>query len=221
MKPPYSKIVGKFAESHARRYSYDLRLKLVKDILKDFNLSNGNILDIGSADGDYANDLSLINYNLTCIDKCLKRLKDGRHNYIGPNFVCADAHNLPFPDKLFDSVIILNTLRYIPNPSRFLLESKRVLDNNGLLILICHNKECLDTKVVKDFEVVQYFSMQTLIKIFLQNGFEIVNKDYILIPPPQFPPLFLKSVPKIEAFLRELRLSWIFPELFIVAKKIL
>lgn len=49
-----------------------------------------------------------------------------------------DAHNLPFDDESFDTVICTYSLCNIPDPQRAVNEMKRVLKPTGMLILIDH-----------------------------------------------------------------------------------
>jgi len=46
--------------------------------------------------------------------------------YNHPNFVRADAHNLPFGDLSFDTAILGDMLEHVPDPARVLSEAARV-----------------------------------------------------------------------------------------------
>lgn len=52
-----------------------------------------------------------------------------------------DAHNLPYPDNSFDVVIMYEAIYYLSNPEKFILEAKRVLKKEGILIIGTANKE--------------------------------------------------------------------------------
>ncbi|MFN2524945.1 MAG: class I SAM-dependent methyltransferase [Actinomycetota bacterium] len=49
-----------------------------------------------------------------------------------------DAHDLPFSENSFDSVVCTYSLCNIPDPGRALAEMKRVLRPGGKLILVDH-----------------------------------------------------------------------------------
>ncbi|MDQ3914249.1 MAG: methyltransferase domain-containing protein [Actinomycetota bacterium] len=49
-----------------------------------------------------------------------------------------DAHNLPFDDESFDTVVCTYSLCNIPDPQRAVDEMKRVLKRGGRLILVDH-----------------------------------------------------------------------------------
>ena len=50
------------------------------------------------------------------------------------SFEIADAMNLPYADNSFDAVLIANALHIVPDPEQVLLEIRRVLKSDGILI---------------------------------------------------------------------------------------
>jgi len=50
--------------------------------------------------------------------------------------VVADAHRLPFPDRLFTGVVMLDVLHHLERPIEFLKEASRVLKSGGRLAMI-------------------------------------------------------------------------------------
>ena len=46
-------------------------------------------------------------------------------------FIVADAHSLPFKDKIFDAVFCLEALEHVADPIRVLSEFKRVMKKGG------------------------------------------------------------------------------------------
>ena len=54
--------------------------------------------------------------------------------------VCADATELPFPDKSFDVFLSFETLEHIPEYRDYLSEIVRVLDRDGIAIISTPNK---------------------------------------------------------------------------------
>jgi len=91
-----------------------------------------SILDIGSGKGYilwYANEL-LKEVNLTAVDNRpiqLKRIQCvAKSSGIPLSAVQADAHSLPFSDKMFDIVSLLEVLEHTKNPHDVLREACRV-----------------------------------------------------------------------------------------------
>lgn len=49
--------------------------------------------------------------------------------------IVGDVHHLPFTEKQFDTILILEVLEHCPEPGRVLNECRRVLSENGHLLL--------------------------------------------------------------------------------------
>ncbi|MCW4008654.1 MAG: class I SAM-dependent methyltransferase [Candidatus Bathyarchaeota archaeon] len=77
------------------------------------------MLDVGC--GHLSSHLSRANVN---IDIC-KPFK------VPENFVLADAHYLPFLDKIFEKVYFYDVIEHVENPTKCLREIYRVLKNGG------------------------------------------------------------------------------------------
>lgn len=71
------------------------------------------------------------------LDIAKNALEDARKNVKSNKvkFVCADATQIPFPDRAFDKVICSETLEHVKNPSAILKELNRIVANNGLIII--------------------------------------------------------------------------------------
>ncbi len=52
-----------------------------------------------------------------------------------PNFVCADAHNLPFQNNIFQQIFMHEVIEHVENPTRCLKEARRVLEAKGELVV--------------------------------------------------------------------------------------
>jgi SAM-dependent methyltransferase len=50
--------------------------------------------------------------------------------------VIADAQSLPFADKSFDNIVMIDVLHHIPRPNLFFNEADRILRHGGNLVLI-------------------------------------------------------------------------------------
>lgn len=83
-----------------------------------------------------------------------------------------DAHNLPFPNESFDLVLLYEAIYYLREPQKFIHEAKKVLNNNGILIICTVNKDW------EDFHpspyTYKYFSVPELYEL-LQNKFKKVE----------------------------------------------
>jgi len=55
-----------------------------------------------------------------------------------------DAHELPFENNNFDVVILYEALYYLNQPERFIKEARRILRNNGVLLICTVNRDWSD-----------------------------------------------------------------------------
>jgi SAM-dependent methyltransferase len=55
-----------------------------------------------------------------------------------------DAHNLPLPNGSFDLALLYETIYYLKDPEKCIAEAKRVLRENGILIVCTVNKDWED-----------------------------------------------------------------------------
>lgn len=80
-----------------------------------------------------------------------------------------DAHNLPFDNKSFDVVILYEAIYYLAQPEKFVNEARRVLRDNGVLIICTANKDWSGFNPSP--YSYKYFSAPELCELFKQNGF--------------------------------------------------
>ena len=99
------------------------------------------VLDLASGTGELARrldgsvpELRLVGVDLsaTMIERARRRLGDRP----GLRVERADAHDLPFDDASFDTVLCANTFHYFSAPAQVLAEVERVLRADGRLILL-------------------------------------------------------------------------------------
>lgn len=102
-----------------------------------------NVLDVACGTG-YGSYL-MINAGaekVTGLDIDSKTINYAKKLYKVPglHFQKGDAHKIPFKDKTFDVLVSFETIEHLTNPELFLLESKRVLKENGILVISTPNK---------------------------------------------------------------------------------
>ncbi|MFC1657871.1 glycosyltransferase [Candidatus Omnitrophota bacterium] len=124
------------------RYMYDLecyhwwftsRRKLLAGLMKSLKIASPKILDVGCGTG--ANILSFkklgdafgIDASRQAIEFCRKRGIE--------NTTQCPIEKLGFADKTFDIITCIDVLEHVSNPSEALLEIKRVLKDEGKLII--------------------------------------------------------------------------------------
>lgn len=107
-------------------------------------------LDIGTGRGDGTELINQVKKTIG-IDYGIKscRIAKGK----GLEIIQADAHFLPFNDKVFSSITCLDVLEHIPNANSVLKEAYRVLMDNGLVILQTPNKELITEVLLRVFRL--------------------------------------------------------------------
>jgi len=118
---------GKLLVSNIFRKRIDTSLKLAS--LKD----NFVILDIGCRDGFLLKQIRNLKSNCYCygIEKDSEVLEEVE----GCDIRIADTKNLPFKNNFFDVVFALDVLEHIKEIETAILEIKRVLKNEGIIVV--------------------------------------------------------------------------------------
>ncbi|MBX2829852.1 MAG: class I SAM-dependent methyltransferase [Rhodospirillales bacterium] len=94
------------------------------------------VLDFGCGSGLVAHHLSTKGYLVTGIDLSPKMIGQARLSGDRANFFVYEGDGtLPFDDDVYDAVISSSVLEYVPNPKEILLEFRRVLKDEGVLLL--------------------------------------------------------------------------------------
>ena len=99
----------------------------------------GKLLDIASGDGVNALLLAPRAEQITCIDISEKVVAAGRKRLEGHHnvhFKVGDMHDLPLPDRAFDTVLLMHALTYTRKPQVVFNEAARVLKTGGQLLAV-------------------------------------------------------------------------------------
>jgi ubiquinone/menaquinone biosynthesis C-methylase UbiE len=99
-----------------------------------------NILDVGCGTGEISLVLAEMGHNILGVDiseKMLARAQaKAKASKLNAEFSIGDAESLNFDDGRFDAVVSRHLLWTLPHPDRAMNECKRVLKNNGTIIVI-------------------------------------------------------------------------------------
>lgn len=79
------------------------------------------------------------------------------------------ADEMPYEDKSKDVIILFEAIYYLPSFAKFIEECKRVLKENGLLLIATANKDLYDFNPSP--YAVEYYGVKELSKILNQAGF--------------------------------------------------
>jgi len=106
------------------------------------------------------------------------------NNITNVNFTVQNACELNFPDQYFDVVVICNSLHVIEEPEKALLESKRVLKKEGLLIApnAClgeseETKRQAKEMIPKGFLAYHLYSPDSYCDMIKNSGFRVLIRE--------------------------------------------
>ena len=82
-----------------------------------------------------------------------------------------DAHHLPFRDRAFDLVILFEAIYYLSQAEQFIAESRRVLSDEGTLLIGTVNKDW--SEFTPSALSTRYFSVPELRDVLNRQGFSL------------------------------------------------
>lgn len=136
----------------------------------------GQVLDIASGDGVFAELIAPRCKQLTCIDISDTVLAAARRRLAGLSNIRlqqGDMHTLPFASASFDTVFALHALAYSADPQAVLAEAFRVLKPKGTVI-VAALAEHPHAETVRAYDHRNPgFKPDTLAKLLKKAGFEV------------------------------------------------
>lgn len=186
-----------FWDSFARHYdrfmkkSSEKTYEILFNMLKADTLNSRSLLEVGTGTGTislmlskYISHINAIDISPVMID--IARAKADHLSVQSIILEVGDACELSFPDNTFDTIIASNILHLLVNPDLAMQEMKRVLRNNGKIIIptYCHGENLL-SHIFSRFMSLFGFGVRTRWSIesfdrFIQNcGFVIVKSNII------------------------------------------
>jgi len=169
-----------------------------------------NILNIWSRDGGAIPYLRTLNPNFNLINCELspKMIRIGKRGFPEENFAECSLHQFPFGDERFDRVLSLETLEHVPDPERFLKEIRRVLKNDGLLVMSTPPATAEIVRTVYELFFTdhgegphKFLSSYMVNKMLSNSGFRLVKHKGTVFMPLDFP-LFRKMEQILDPLLQ-------------------
>ncbi len=149
-------------------------IELIRKFVGDFELG----LEVGVGTGRFALELG-IKYGVDLSDRMLKLAKSRR-----VEVVKADARALPFRDDVFDLVLFAFTLCFLEDPTSALREAKRVLRENGKLV-ICGvpadsklGREYMKRKDSPFYSNAKLYKVEEIVKMIEEVGMKVKGIDF-------------------------------------------
>lgn len=199
-----------------------LQEEQILSMLKEFDISQCSILDVGTGTGRMLEPLFLKNAKLVGCDASFEMLSEAKNKIIGKSLkgiflVQGDGISLPFKDRSFDGIISLRTLMHIVDWKSALMEFCRVardfliIDFPPTTSLVAIHPPILHFKKLfnQNTQTYRVISINKVKRLLASFGFEIRYKwrQFAL-------PFFLhrkinnaKFTLKIENFFKDLKLT--------------
>lgn len=111
------------------------------------NLKDGEILDVGCADGLMAKELSRYYNHITAIDgseELINRAKQFNLKNVDFMYTLFEEFN---PTIRFDSVILSDILEHVNDPISLLNMAKKWVKDNGVIVILCPNANSIHRNI--------------------------------------------------------------------------
>ncbi len=149
-------------------YEHWHRYALAKSICE-----NKTVLDAASGEGYGSDIISEVARSVIGLDISIKAQKHAKNRYSNTNIghVNASCASLPFEDDTFEVILSFETLEHLTQQDEMLSEFRRVLKNNGMLLLSSPDKKNYSDKA--EFE--NEFHVKELYK---EELVELIDKNF-------------------------------------------
>jgi len=130
-------------------------------------------LEIGVGSGRFAEPLGIqfgIDPSQKMVEIAVKR---------GIKAIVGEGENLPFKDEEFDYVLLMVTLCFLDDPEKVIKEARRVIKNDGLIIIGIINKNSLLGKFYKEekdspfYKIARFYSPEEVIELLKKMDLQI------------------------------------------------
>lgn len=135
------RLFGKFSTNYDKHMLDTNHIKVQRAILNKFLPKiKGNVLDIATGTGFVANYIQEeTSSNIVGIDFSEQMIKQARKKNNEVRFIKGEAHELPFQDNTFDTVICSYGFYWFTKYKKVIEEIKRVLRKEGTFITLEEN----------------------------------------------------------------------------------
>ena len=185
----WDSFAGKY-DNFVNKKAFKTYKVLYKFLLAD-TMETKHLLEIATGTGTHSIDLCKQIPNITATDLSPEMLKiankkSRENNITNINFQIEDSCNLSFPDKSFDTILASNILHLLYKPDWALVEMKRVLKNNGKIIIpTYYHGHNLFTHIISrfmslsGFKVRSRWSVKSFKKFLDKNGFVLKKTEKV------------------------------------------
>lgn len=175
----YSKEYDQWYDEN--KFVYLSELEALKKVVP----KKGKGLEIGVGTGRFAKPLG-VSFGIDPSEKMLEiAKKHGIKTFVGV------GENLPFDDNEFDYVLIVITICFVKDPQKVISETKRVLKNNGELIIGIVDKNSHLGKFYQEkkkqghrfYKIANFFSTKEVIDLLKKHDFKKFDTYQTIFQP--------------------------------------
>ncbi len=123
--------------SYVWRFGQDRRLNLIRQYAR---LEDARTLDIGCGIGAYLEKFRASGAHAFGVDLDLDRLTQANRDKGLTSVALASSTGLPFPDNLFDAVLLHEVIEHVDDDRLTICEAHRVTQRGGVVIVFAPNR---------------------------------------------------------------------------------
>ena len=165
----------------ARKYTIKKKVALIKQ-----HTNKRNHLDFGCGTGEFLNACQKNGFKVKGVEPSEKARKQAIKYY---NISVTQNYSLEgFKQKEFKSISLWHVLEHVPELTKTIKQLKRVLSNDGVLIIAVPNHKSWDCKYYKKFWAawdvpihLWHFSKENIELLFKKNGLKLVKTIPMLL----------------------------------------
>lgn len=165
----------------ARKYAIKKKVLLLQKHSK-----TKNHLDFGCGTGEFLNACRKNGFNVKGVEPSKKARSQAIKNY--KLDVREDSSLKGFNNHQFNSISLWHVLEHVPELTKTVSEIKRVLDDNGVLIIAVPNHKSWDAKHYKELWAawdvpihLWHFSKNSIELLFKNHGFKLIKTKPMLL----------------------------------------
>jgi|GEM_PF-645816 len=166
-----NKIIKNLKINQRQKKIRDLEWSVIQDVLKKIN---GNFLDVGTGTGYAMYQAEKMGFNVYGIEPYLNEdgVSDPELVHIVDKIQQACAENIPFSDRFFQIVYASHSLEHFQDIHKGLVEMKRVLDDEGLAIVVVPTGFMAFINLISQYifqthrRIARFFFKETTLKNF-------------------------------------------------------
>ena len=165
-------------DSFMRLFKLDKNEEIIKSLA---NIESKKIVDIGGGTGTLAQMLMELKANVTIVDpeKNMTRLAKEKNNEI--NILNEYSNNISLKSKSIDIIIMRDAFHHIMDKKETLKECKRLLKEDGVILICEFDKEYFKSRLIAVFEKCCFEKIEMVTRVELRELGKVYFKDERLI----------------------------------------